>query len=73
MMIQQFSHKRSLLHVMMLSYVLSVIGFTGAGVAKHSLAAAVQSSIGNVAAGSGFATLTSIGASAGAATGCNIL
>lgn len=30
MMIQQFPHKHNLLHVMMLSCVLSVIGFTGA-------------------------------------------
>ena len=72
-MIQHIPHSCILLHVMLLSQLLSVIGFTGAGVAKHSLAAAVQSSIGNVAAGSGFATLTSVGASAGAATGCNIL
>tara|TARA_B100000963_G_scaffold69120_2_gene57503 strand:+ start:392 stop:556 length:165 start_codon:yes stop_codon:yes gene_type:complete len=46
---------------MMLS-IMSMLGFTAQGVAKHSLAAAVQSSIGNVAAGSSFAALTSAGA-----------
>ncbi|MBN22928.1 MAG: hypothetical protein CL678_16705 [Bdellovibrionaceae bacterium] len=48
---------------MLYSYILLIIGFTGAGVAKNSLAAGVQSLIGNVAAGSLFAMMTSAGAS----------
>jgi hypothetical protein len=41
---------------------LTAAGFTSAGIAGGSLAAAWQSSIGNVAAGSAFATLQSLGA-----------
>ena len=44
---------------------LPVIGFSSSGVVAGSLAAAIQSSIGNVAAGSIFATLQSIGATGG--------
>ena len=36
-------------------------GFTSSGIAAGSIAAGVQSTIGNVAAGSLFATMTSIG------------
>ena len=36
-------------------------GFTSSGIAAGSAAAAIQSTIGNVAAGSLFATMTSIG------------
>nr|XP_021003905.2 interferon alpha-inducible protein 27-like protein 2 [Parasteatoda tepidariorum] len=52
--------------------VLSFLGFTGAGVAAGSVAAGIQSGIGNVVAGSVFAFLQSIGAtgvSAAASTG----
>lgn len=44
------------------STALTTAGFTSAGIAGGSLAAAWQSSIGNVAAGSAFATLQSLGA-----------
>lgn len=40
----------------------SLLGFTSAGIGAASVAAVVQSSIGNVAAGSVFATLQSAGA-----------
>lgn len=40
------------------------LGFTASGVASGSLAAAAQAAIGNVAAGSTFAALQSIGATA---------
>ena len=43
-------------------FVLPAVGFTAGGVAAGSVAAAAQSSIGAVAAGSWFATLQSIGA-----------
>ncbi|KAF2706356.1 hypothetical protein K504DRAFT_361368, partial [Pleomassaria siparia CBS 279.74] len=43
--------------------LLAVAGFTNVGVAAGSLAAAVQSSIGNVAAGGTFAVLQSAAAS----------
>ncbi|GFH55933.1 hypothetical protein CTEN210_12409 [Chaetoceros tenuissimus] len=50
-----------------------VVGFSTAGIAAGSIAAAWQASIGNVAAGSAFATLQSLGATgvfaAGAGTG----
>ncbi|KAL0257506.1 hypothetical protein SLS55_008320 [Diplodia seriata] len=39
--------------------ILHVVGFTAGGIAAGSLAAAIQASIGSVAAGSFFATLTS--------------
>ncbi|KAG8915425.1 hypothetical protein FRC01_003665 [Tulasnella sp. 417] len=39
-----------------------ILGFCGAGVLKGSIAAAIQSSIGNVAAGSLFAIMQSLGA-----------
>ena len=39
----------------------NIIGFTPLGIAAGSLAAGIQSSIGNVAAGSLFSILTSIG------------
>jgi len=51
-------------------WLLNAIGFTVNGVAKSSAAAAIQSSIGNVAQHSLFAKLTSAGATAG---GCTIL
>ena len=41
--------------------ILSAIGFGSSGVAAGSIAAGVQSSLGSVAAGSWFATLTSAG------------
>lgn len=37
------------------------MGFKGTGIAASSLATAVQSSVGLVSSGTGFATLTSIG------------
>lgn len=43
-------------------FILHKIGFTTAGVAAESLAAAYQASIGNVAANSLFASLQSMGA-----------
>ena len=43
-------------------YCLPLIGFTSGGVTAGSLAAGIQSMIGNVAAGSLFAQLQSIGA-----------
>lgn len=43
-------------------YVIYKMGFTTGGVAANSLAAAIHASIGNVAAGSTFATLQSAGA-----------
>ncbi|KIO18490.1 hypothetical protein M407DRAFT_11867 [Tulasnella calospora MUT 4182] len=39
-----------------------ILGFCGAGVVKGSIAAAIQSSIGNVSAGTAFATAQSLGA-----------
>ena len=48
---------------------LSVIGFTSSGVAGGSLAAAMMSSVGNVAAGNAIATMQSIGAAGLGATG----
>ncbi|KIO18486.1 hypothetical protein M407DRAFT_246477 [Tulasnella calospora MUT 4182] len=42
--------------------VCLALGFGAAGVAANSLAAAIQSSIGNVAAGSAFAMMQSLGA-----------
>lgn len=45
--------------------VLAFAGFSAGGVVAGSIAAGVQSSIGNVAAGSMFATLQSIGATGG--------
>jgi len=44
------------------SVALPVAGFTTEGIAKGSLAAAAHASIGNVATGSGFATLMSMAA-----------
>ena len=44
------------------SVALPLAGFTTAGVVKGSLAAGAHSAIGNVAAGSGFASLMSLGA-----------
>ncbi len=44
----------------MLGLILGLIGFGAAGIIKGSLAAAIQSSIGLVSAGSLFAKLTSI-------------
>ena len=41
---------------------IKMVGFTGIGVASGSLAAGIQSLIGNVALGSLFAGLTSVGA-----------
>jgi hypothetical protein len=46
--------------------MLDMIGFTATGVAANSLAAAWQSSIGNVAAGSLFAWMQSTAAAGGA-------
>ena len=43
-------------------YILTKFGFTGAGVAAKSLAAAYQASIGNVAANTFFASMQSMGA-----------
>lgn len=45
---------------------LPLVGFTAGGVAMGSLAAACQSTIGNVVAGSAFAALQSIGATGSA-------
>jgi hypothetical protein len=46
------------------SFGLTAIGFTPVvGIAAGSIAAGIQSTIGNVAAGSGFAALQSLGAS----------
>ena len=45
--------------------VLTAVGFSAGGVVGGSLAAAAQASIGNVAAGSIFATLQSVGAVGG--------
>ncbi|CAG0923291.1 unnamed protein product [Notodromas monacha] len=45
-----------------LPVVLSALGFKGAGVAAGSVAAATQSGIGNVVAGSWFAACQSVGA-----------
>ncbi|KAG9044793.1 hypothetical protein FS837_007524, partial [Tulasnella sp. UAMH 9824] len=42
--------------------VYLILGFAPAGVAAGSIAAAIQSSIGNVAAGSAFAVMQSLGA-----------
>lgn len=50
--------------------VLPIMGFTSSGVAAGSFAAGIQSSIGNVAAGSAFATAQSLGA---AGTGAVVL
>lgn len=44
---------------------LTAVGFTGSGVAAGSMAAGIQAGIGNVAAGSIFATCQSIGATGG--------
>ena len=41
--------------------VPTLLGFGGAGVVAGSAAAAIQAAIGNVAAGSTFATMTSLG------------
>ena len=41
---------------------MTAAGFTSTGIAAGSIAAAIQSAIGNVAAGSTFATLQSLGA-----------
>lgn len=49
------------------SALINAAGFTAAGVAKYSVAAAVHSAIGNVAAGSTFAALQSVGAVGGLA------
>ena len=46
--------------------MLDMIGFTATGVAANSLAAAWQSSMGNVAAGSLFAWMQSTAAAGGA-------
>jgi hypothetical protein len=48
---------------------LTAAGFTTAGIAGGSIAAAAQSSIGAVAAGSAFATLQSLGAAGTIVTG----
>lgn len=48
------------------------VGFTTAGVAKHSLAAAVQSAMGNVPAQSAFSLATSAGATGAALTAAKI-
>ena len=56
----------------MMMMLLSALGFTPSGVAAGSLAAAWQASIGNVAAGSTFAMLQSIGA-AGLGQSCHPL
>lgn len=45
--------------------MLGALGFTQGGVAASSLASAWQSSLGNVAAGSTFALLQSLGTSGG--------
>ena len=50
---------------------LPVVGFTAAGVAQGSLAASMHAGIGNVAAGSAFAALQTLGAK-GAATKCAV-
>lgn len=42
--------------------VLKIVGFTSSGVAANSIAAIIQSCIGNVVRGSLFAVLTSMGA-----------
>lgn len=47
--------------------MLGALGFTQAGVAASSLASAWQSALGNVAAGSTFAALQSLGSSNGLA------
>ncbi|KAK3935436.1 hypothetical protein QBC46DRAFT_413049 [Diplogelasinospora grovesii] len=59
--------------------VLGAFGFSSGGVVAGSIAAGIQSAIGNVAAGSGFATLTSAGmggygtvVAAGAAQGAGV-
>lgn len=46
---------------------LGAAGFTSSGIAAGSLAAGIQASIGNVVAGSAFATLQSVGATGGLA------
>lgn len=48
--------------ILLAPVALSLAGFTTAGVAAGSMAAAVQSGIGNVVAGSMFAMLQSLGA-----------
>jgi Interferon-induced 6-16 family len=45
------------------SFALTLAGFTASGIASGSIAASVQSAIGEVAAGSLFAYLQSLGAS----------
>lgn len=45
-----------------------VIGFGTAGIAAGSIAAGIQSAIGNIAAGSLFASMTSVGMTGGFAT-----
>ncbi len=45
----------------MLGLILTILGFGALGIIKGSLAACIQSSMGYVAAGSLFATLTSLG------------
>lgn len=42
-------------------FIACIMGFKGTGIAASSLATAVQSSVGLVSSGTGFATLTSIG------------
>ena len=48
--------------------ILAKVGFTSTGVAATSVAAGVQSGIGNVAAGTTFSALQSIGATGALAT-----
>lgn len=48
--------------VLLAPALLSLAGFTTAGVAAGSMAASIQAGIGNVAAGSMFALLQSLGA-----------
>ena len=57
---------------MLLSAILSAIGFTAEGVAAGSFAAAWQSWIGNVVMGSIFATLQSMAATGATAMGITV-
>ena len=50
------------------SGIITVVGFTKGGIGAGTLAAAIQSGIGNVAAGSTFAALQSAGATGLVAT-----
>jgi hypothetical protein len=46
----------------LLGFIPIFLGFTGGGIASGSIAAAMQAGMGNVAAGSCFATMQSLGA-----------